>query len=188
MNELISLYIDNELKLDEKIQFALQIRDNKEFAQDTIDFLSQEQLLRSDVVRRGPSVTVTPKAPWHAIFQAPVFHRLEWALAVTVIIIATWLIARHPASPEFMSKRFIIYQPKVTHMDITGSFTDWHRIPMQKVGDTGYWEITLEIPAGEHRYTYIIDNNIRIADPTVLTWEMDDFGGKNSILHTGDRA
>ncbi len=55
-------------------------------------------------------------------------------------------------------------------------------MPLEKVGDSGYWSVTLKLEAGEYRYSYLIDNNRQIADPTVLTHEQDDFGGKNSII------
>ena len=79
-------------------------------------------------------------------------------------------------------KRFVIYRPDVSQVKITGSFTDWQIIPMRKIGDSGYWEITLTLPEGEHRFTYILEGSQRFADPTIPIREQDDFGGENSIL------
>jgi hypothetical protein len=53
---------------------------------------------------------------------------------------------------------------------------------MKRVGTSGYWEVTLDLPEGEHRFSYILEGNRRLADPTILTREHDDFGGENSIL------
>ena len=78
--------------------------------------------------------------------------------------------------------RFVLYQPEVKKVEITGSFLDWSAVPMKKSGTSGYWEAVLEIPAGEHRICYIIEGNRRIPDPTISIREKDDFGGENSIL------
>jgi hypothetical protein len=50
------------------------------------------------------------------------------------------------------------------------------------MGDSGYWEVTLNLPAGEHRFSYILEGKQRLSDPTIMTRELDDFGGENSIL------
>ncbi|UCD87106.1 MAG: glycogen-binding domain-containing protein, partial [Desulfobacterales bacterium] len=55
-------------------------------------------------------------------------------------------------------------------------------IPMNRAGSSGYWEVTLDVAQGEHRFTYILDGHQRFADPTILIREQDDFGGENSIL------
>jgi 1,4-alpha-glucan branching enzyme len=81
--------------------------------------------------------------------------------------------------------RFVIYRPDVNRIDITGSFTEWRRIPMNRVESSGYWEATLDLPQGEQRFTYILDGRQNFPDPTVLTREWDDFGGENSILLVG---
>jgi 1,4-alpha-glucan branching enzyme len=53
---------------------------------------------------------------------------------------------------------------------------------MERIGTSGYWSLTLSVPLGEHRYSYLIEENRRIADPTVVTKEQDDFGGENSVI------
>jgi len=63
------------------------------------------------------------------------------------------------------------------------SFTRWKRIPLKPTGSSGYWEVSLTIPEGEHRFTYILLGQQRISDPRVPTREKDDFGGENSILY-----
>ena len=54
---------------------------------------------------------------------------------------------------------------------------------MQKVGVSGYWEISIELTQGEHRFTYILEGGQSFADPTIPARESDDFGGENSVLH-----
>ena len=78
--------------------------------------------------------------------------------------------------------RFVLFQPDVNRVEITGSFLGWEAVPMQRSGTSGYWEVVLEVPAGEHRLCYILEGGRRIPDPTIPIREKDDFGGENSIL------
>jgi 1,4-alpha-glucan branching enzyme len=78
--------------------------------------------------------------------------------------------------------RFVIYQPEVEKVEIAGSFTQWQTVPMNRIGSSGYWDLILDLPRGEHRFTYLLEGNRRIVDPTVPTREKDDFGGENSVL------
>lgn len=103
------------------------------------------------------------------------------AAAIAILILFLW-------SPQavLQPNRFVIYRPDVTRAEITGSFTNWQRIPMQAVGSSGYWEIVLALPEGEHRFSYILDGQDSFPDPTILTREQDDFGGQNSVLLVGN--
>jgi 1,4-alpha-glucan branching enzyme len=88
-------------------------------------------------------------------------------------------------SPEVSSSipyRFVIYQPDVSQVEISGSFTEWRMLPMKSTGSSGYWELTVNLSKGEHRFTYVLDGSQRVADPTIMLREQDDFGGENSIL------
>jgi len=76
----------------------------------------------------------------------------------------------------------VIYQPEAERVELAGSFSGWNKIPLKHAGSSGYWEITLELSEGDHRFSYIIEGNLRLADPTIAVRETDDFGGENSIL------
>jgi 1,4-alpha-glucan branching enzyme len=104
------------------------------------------------------------------------------ALAAAVIVLLLFLPSQVTTSTPY---RFVIYRPDVSRMEITGSFTAWQRVPMNRVESSGYWEATLDLTQGEHRFTYILDGRQSFPDPTVLTRERDDFGGENSILLVG---
>ncbi|KPJ79065.1 MAG: hypothetical protein AMJ54_00645 [Deltaproteobacteria bacterium SG8_13] len=87
----------------------------------------------------------------------------------------------------FQAQRFVLYRPDASLVEIAGSFSEWERIPLGRIGKSGYWEITLALPIGEHRFSYIIEGRERIPDPTVLLKEGDDFGGSNSVLRVEAR-
>jgi hypothetical protein len=53
MNDyMISMFIDDELDLDDKVEFVERVHGDKPFKDETIDLLRQEKLIRSEVVDR----------------------------------------------------------------------------------------------------------------------------------------
>ena len=177
-NYLISMFIDDELDLDNKIEFVETVHADLNYKDETVGFLKQEKVIRAEVVDHIPPVKVQLKEKagfplWRpmAIFAS--------GLAAALIL---FFFIQPPKEPLSTAHRFVIYQPGVEQVEITGSFTDWRSLPMTRAGAGDYWEITIDVPAGEHRFSYILEGDQRLADPTVLTREKDDFGGENSIL------
>ena len=190
MDYLASMYIDNEMDLDEKRHFVEKVRSDAGFAEQTLDLLAQEQLLRD--LPSAPPVQVTqPHRHWRQPFRlrlarlvVPVgFAGAGFAAAVLML-----MMIFHPAAPPACSNRFVLFAPAVGRVELAGTFTGWQRIAMHRAGNSGYWEINLPVPSGEHRFTYILDGRLKVADPTLPASERDDFGGENSILTVEDRV
>ena len=182
MNYTISMFIDNELSIDEKIVFLETIQKNKSYANEALELLHQEKLIRGDVVNRVPVVAMKVSSAWKR-FMEP-FFRPMGLVASTLAVAVIFLIFSIPSPTSCpISKRFVVYRPDVSQVEITGNFTDWKRVPMHKIGTSGYWEIILNLMEGEHRFTYILEGREPFADPTILTRESDDFGGENSIFY-----
>jgi hypothetical protein len=175
---LISMFIDDELDLDDKIVFVEAVHSDKDFKDESIDLLQQEKVIRSEVVNRLPTVDVPVKQKLRVPIWRPI-SIFTAGLAAAMLISFLSLPSQERLSA---SHRFVIYQPEVNQVEITGSFIGWKTLPMKQVGTSGYWEVTLDLAEGEHRFSYILEGNRRLADPTILTREHDDFGGENSIL------
>lgn len=187
MDHLASLYIDNELNLDEKTQFVDMIHSDRPFYHDTRMLLDQEKLLRT-----VPDTSSLPDRPLAAvernfrlrrIIRPLIFSSAGFAVAVLLLV----TIFSTP-DPSLQISRFVIYEPSARKVELTGSFSGWQRIPMIPAGPSGYWHLNLPVPSGEHRFAYIIDSSRRIADPTLSVREQDDFGGENSILKVEGRV
>ena len=174
----ISMFIDDELDLGEKIEFVESVHADAAVKNETVSLIRQEMLIGSPVVSRVPAVKVKARPKLSFRFLRPV-TAFAAGLAAALII----LFLAPPEEKIFtVPYRFVIYQPGVEQVDITGTFTNWNTLPMKRMGTSGYWEVTVELSQGEHRYSYILENDKRIPDPTILTREKDDFGGENSIL------
>ncbi len=170
MEYLASLYIDNEMDLGEKRTFVEMVRADNDFATLTLDLLDQEQRLRNLPLH---TLAAPAPAPW----RPPLRTRLA-ALLVGA------LVPERPA-PVTPVNRFVLFEPDARQVELAGSFTGWQRVPLRRAGDSGYWELTLPVAPGEHRFAYILDGERQMADPTLPALEQDDFGGENSILNVG---
>jgi hypothetical protein len=180
MNDpLISMYIDDELSLDEKIDFVEAVHEDKGFKDVAVDLLRQEKLIRAEVVEKIPAFSIREHhTPWHL----KLFRPLAAAAAGLAAAAAFYLVFLPAQEQPLRPYRFVIYQPEAQRVELTGSFQGWKKIPLKNAGNSGYWEVTLELPEGDHRFSYIIEGSRRLADPTIAVRETDDFGGENSIL------
>ncbi len=180
---LISMFIDNELDLDEKIDFVEIVHSDSAYKAETVDLICQEKELRQRPVGTVPPFEAQPfRKQWR--FQWLRSALIGLTCAVAIVFFWTNLAPFHPedAKQALKSHRFIIYQPDIKSAEITGSFTGWQPQKMNPAGTSGYWETEIELSSGEHRFAYILNRRERIPDPTVPIREKDDFGGENSIL------
>ncbi len=177
-NELISLFIDDELDLDEKLSFVETVHAEAVFSDETIALLNQEKVLRTCGADRVPEVIFKKKRSWRLARLLPVYP-LAAALAALLILV---VYSRPPQEITTVPYRFVIYQPEASRVEIAGSFSGWRSIPLKRVGAQGYWETVQVVEPGEYRLCYIIGGDRRIPDPTIQAREKDDFGGENSVL------
>lgn len=187
MEYLASMYIDNELDLEEKVQFIQKVHTDNQFFVLTRELLLQEKLLRT--IPESPSVpeTLTPVFDLKKGIKkilGPLIYAGAGLVAASLIMV----LQRPAATSQVYTNRFVIYEPSATQVELAGTFTDWQRKPMKRIGDTGYWELRLDLHSGEHRFSYILDGSQQVADPTLPGKEKDDFGGENSILSVEVRA
>jgi hypothetical protein len=180
---LISQFIDDELNIDEKCEFVETVHASRSFKDETIDFLNQEKILRQDAVSFVPPVVWTEKRRFNKLWRRR-FGLLATGLAAALLLFMVFQPPDRSKAPPMPSAmipyRFVIFQPEAQKAQIVGSFTGWQTVPMRKSG--GYFQVTMALPAGEHRFSYIIDGRQQVTDPTLPVHEPDDFGGENSIL------
>ena len=176
---LISSYIDDELDLDEKIEFVETVSEKVSFKDVAVDLLLQEKLIRGEVTKQVPNVALREKFRFAgALWRPASIFAAGLAAALLIMFFAT----PHQEKMTLTAHRFVLFQPDVSRVEITGSFLGWEAVPMRKSGTSGYWEVILDVPVGEHRLCYILEGRRRIPDPTIPIREKDDFGGENSIL------
>ncbi|MCX8084247.1 MAG: glycogen-binding domain-containing protein [Calditerrivibrio sp.] len=176
---LISQFIDDELSLVEKREFVVSVRGDDAFYRDTLEMIDSEMLVRSKLEQiKTPEVKVPSPKRYHNWLMAAVL------LLGLLFLVSTLLNTVNKDTVEVQMEkeyRFVLYDEHAKRIEIFGTFTNWDPVPMKRVGGSNYWEITLRLPKGEHRYSFIADGRI-IADPTASFIEKDDFGNVNSVL------
>ena len=190
MEHYISLYIDNELSLSEKIRFLEIIHQNERYKDEALALLEQEKVVGavlqdqvSETGIHGPLHTSRMTAFGKAVGAFFIFILAFLAGAGTIYFQPD--TAEHTVSFDLSRSaehRFILYLQGSTQVELTGSFNNWQKIPLTPVGNSGYWEVVMEVPSGEHRYSFIVDGTKLLPDPTASLQESDDFGTINSIL------
>jgi len=183
--ELISMFIDDEMDLDEKIEFVEQVHADARFKESTIEILHMEKDLRGDVVELIPQVIAPEKNRSRVFFRPMHLLGASLAAAAALLLFLFWP-APHETPKINEPYRFVLYRPDVSQAAIAGDFTGWRDVPLQRIGSSGYWEISLSLPRGEHRYVFVLGGSERVPDPTVMTREPDDFGGVNTVIATGE--
>lgn len=181
---LISQFIDDELTLDEKECFVIEVRHDEAVYGETLDLLSQERLLHRMDSHAPPAVTPLPR-------ERRIFWRPAVALAASLVILMLSVFSVFTLAPEkerLVTHRFLIHAPEVETVAVMGDFTDWDPVALTPVGGAGYWEVTLALPSGVHRYAFLLNGEALAPDPTVAARERDDFGGTNSILKINEEV
>lgn len=83
---------------------------------------------------------------------------------------------------------FALFAPGKKSVAVAGSFNEWsaEATPMQHLGD-GLWGVAIALPDGEHRYQFVVDNDLWICDPYAREVAWDEQGPKG-IVRVGHPA
>jgi chromosome partitioning protein len=78
---------------------------------------------------------------------------------------------------------FVTLYPRAQSVQIAGDFNNWQpeQTPMQKVGDSGVWQMQTKLPIGRYRYRLVVDGQWQ-QDPYNEITELNPFGGFNSVI------
>lgn len=181
---LISQFIDDELSLEEKREFVTEVKKDDEFYGETVSFLDTEIKLHSTIRKNVLPPDIKVKKTDRTIYRY-----LSAAIILISVVFFIYQLNFKTGTNTAVDKvklmnkeyRFVLYSDNSKDVEIMGSFTNWKRVKLNRIGQTGYWEIRLPITHGEHKYSFIVDGNI-MSDPTSTLCEEDGFGNVNSIL------
>ena len=129
---------------------------------------------------------------------ASIAHRPAWAaaLAASIVAIATVGILRSRPDAERVVAvtgsvepvLFVHVAPNAKSVAVVGDFNNWglDGSALQATNLNGVWSVTARIPAGVHRYAFVLDGKQWVADPTAPRSSSDDFGMPSSALVVED--
>ncbi|HEY7236587.1 MAG TPA: isoamylase early set domain-containing protein [Gemmatimonadaceae bacterium] len=81
--------------------------------------------------------------------------------------------------------QFVLVAPTARKVQVVGDFNDWdasHAEYSAQHRGGGVWSVTAAVPEGHHRYSFVVDDSVWVADPTAPRLLDDDFGMPNSAL------
>jgi hypothetical protein len=126
---------------------------------------------------------------------AHVTHHPAWigALAAGVVAVATFGVLRarpRPAAPAIAAEpvQFVLVAPAARSVAVVGDFNDWGLGDSALVATNheGVWSVTAPVPAGVHRYAFVVNGKEWVADPSAPRSAGDDFGQPSSALVVED--
>ena len=87
-----------------------------------------------------------------------------------------------------VQRQLTIVVPTATKVAVVGDFNDWDasRDLMQRLTPDGLWSITVPLRVGRHEYQFVVDDTLRLSDPT-MPKTTSDFGAANSVITVGPR-
>jgi hypothetical protein len=91
-------------------------------------------------------------------------------------------------SPARRDVQFVLVAPTARKVSVVGDFNDWdasHQEFQAQHRGGGVWSVTAKVPVGHHRYSFVVDDSLWVADPTAPRVVEDDFGMPNSALVVG---
>jgi hypothetical protein len=90
------------------------------------------------------------------------------------------------ASSYVEQRQFILADSTARSVSIVGDFNDWEPAPMTRLGD-GAWSITIPLRVGQYQFHYIVNDSVRVTDPT-LPAVPSAFGSSNSFINVAIRG
>jgi hypothetical protein len=98
--------------------------------------------------------------------------------ATTVAPTVAEFIAQHTAAD---SVRFRVNAPRASLVEVTGDFTNWVPLQLERAQDEGWWSTTLPLRRGKYQMNIRLNGGQWIVPPGLLSM-VDEFGGSVGLL------
>jgi len=81
--------------------------------------------------------------------------------------------------------QFVLVAPDAKKVSVVGDFNGWdvdHAGYQAQHRGGGVWSVTAPVPVGHHRYSFVVDDSVWVADPTAPRVVDNDYGVTNSAI------
>ena len=131
----------------------------------------------------GAGVTLFSRADLGRTALAPETIAFDTGGAPTVVPV------RHDTSDDLVSDRlveqqFTIESGQARQVALVGDFNQWNprRHRLHRDGRTSRWVIKVQLPAGLHKYAFIVNDSVWTTDPSAVRTIDRDFGVTSSLV------
>jgi hypothetical protein len=171
--ELIVEELQQPVRLDESFERRVMVRVRRLYAQ-----------------RRRRGV-----ASWLGV-ASRVTHNPGWAAALAAGVVAVVTLGVMRTRPQAAASsgvplepvQFVLVAPTARSVAVVGDFNDWglNDSALVATNHHGVWSVTAPVPAGVHRYAFVVNGKDWVADPSAPRSAGDDFGLPSSALVVED--
>jgi hypothetical protein len=100
---------------------------------------------------------------------------------------ASRVVVGNPQLPDSLAVRatkFVLVAPQAARVSLVGDFNGWDSAatPMISQGANGTWTVFVPLQPGLHTYSFVVDGQHFVADPTAPIAPDDGYGHKSSIV------
>jgi hypothetical protein len=146
------------------------------------------------------AVRKTGVARWPSLFMPRRFFvtPLPLSLAVTGMLLVAGLVGAKVAlrgvpveeveglfDGNAKHVQFVLVQKEANKVAVAGDFNSWDpshaKFQAHHIGG-GVWTVTAPVPVGHHRYSFVVDDTLWVADPNAPIANDNDFGLPKSAL------
>lgn len=140
------------------------------------------------------TVTVTPLT-WGVLAASVALLAVLGALHAAVDLdraakpIATALFPAAKTPVPSQRVQFVLVAPDAKKVAVVGDFNGWdakHAGYQAQHRGGGVWSVTAPVPVGHHRYSFVVDDSVWVADPTAPRVVDNDYGLPNSAIVVPD--
>jgi hypothetical protein len=134
------------------------------------------------------TVTVTPLTWGVLAASVALFALFGAARAVDDVRIATKpIVTAFTGKPAKAPQRiqFVLVAPDAKKVAVVGDFNGWdaaHASYQAQHRGGGVWSVTAQVPVGHHRYSFVVDDSLWVADPMAPRVVDNDYGVANSAI------
>jgi len=119
-----------------------------------------------------------------------VTRRPAYAAALAAGVVAVVTVGMLRSRPETVAGtapipvQFVLVAPEARSVTVVGDFNNWGLGDTALVAENhnGVWSVSAPVPAGVHRYAFLVNGKQWVADPTAPRAAGDDFGQPSSAL------
>ena len=98
-------------------------------------------------------------------------------------------VAAVGTTPVVQTVQFVFRAPSARSVALVGDFNDWNSdsTPLRPAAG-GLWTVTVPLTAGRYTYTFVVDGERWMADPSAPPAPPDDAGRPSSVVTIGEAA
>ena len=99
--------------------------------------------------------------------------------------IVTAMFPKTVATKPPQRVQFVLVAPDAKKVAVVGDFNGWdasHASYQAQHRGGGVWSVTAPVPVGHHRYSFVVDDSVWVADPMAPRVMDNDYGVANSAI------